>query len=523
MLKTESKSNFLQLPNLIASMSSGSAIVLYIAAAKLFFHLITATRYGIFRDELYYLACAEHLDWGYVDQPPLIALIAWFSTRVFGNSLLALRLLPALAGAILVWLTGKVVKEIGGGRFAQWFAALAVALAPIYLLMHHWMTMNAFEPLIWTGCAWCIVRAINTPRPRYWFMFGVLVGIGMETKYTTAFFVVSVIIGLLATRDRQALKDRWFWFGALAAFAIFLPNLVWLIRHDFPFLELMNNVRASGRDVVRGPLAFLADQAMILNPALFPLWFAGLMWLWFGGTGSRYRVLAWTYLTLLGMFILLGGKNYYLAPAYPMLFAAGATAFGNVSDAGWKRRLRFAYVTIVLFVGVALAPLTAPLLSVETYLRYQDLLGLEPIRAENQPTGLLPQFFADEFGWEEMTREVARIYNDLPADQRAGTAIFANSYGQAGAIDFFGAKYGLPKAISNHQSYWLWGPREYTGEIVIVLGSDGTGDREHFKSVEAVGRVQHPYSRPDEHFDIFLCRGLLSDLRTFWPETKNWN
>jgi 4-amino-4-deoxy-L-arabinose transferase-like glycosyltransferase len=501
---------------------SASAIVLSIAALKLLFHLFTANRYGIFRDELYYLACAEHLDWGYVDQPPLIAFITWVSTRAFGSSLLALRLLPAIAGAALVWLTARVTKELGGGRVAQGMAALAVVLAPVYLLMHHWLTMNAFEPLIWLGCVWCIVRAINTARTGYWLGFGVLVGIGAETKYTIAFFVAAVVAGLILTPQRRVLVNRWFWLGAAAGFLIFLPNLVWLIQHHFPFLELMNNIRRSGRDVVRGPVAFVADQATILNPALFPLWFAGLMWLFFGQTGRRYRILGWTYLAVLALFIVLKGKNYYVAPAYPMLFASGAIVFENLKTTVWKR-VRFVYVVILLLIAVLLAPLNTPVLPVETYLHYQSMLGIAPIRAENQPTGPLPQYFADEFGWEDMTREVARIYKNLPAEQRASTAIFANNYGEAGAIDFFGPKYGLPKAISNHQSYWLWGPRDYTGEMVIVLGSDGRGDREHFDSVDVAGRAAHRYSRIDEHFDIFLCRRLSSDLRAFWPQTKHWN
>ena len=522
MRKSEPKADSHGVLRLNTFLSSPSAIVLFIAVAKLLFHLFTANRYGIFRDELYYLACAEHLDWGYVDQPPLIALIAWFSTKVFGDSLLGLRLLPALAGAALVWLTGKIAKEIGGGWIAQTLAALAVAIAPIYLLMHHWMTMNAFEPLIWMGFVWCIVRAVNTAQPRYWLVAGILIGIGMETKYTIAFFVLGTIVGLVVTRERRVLLSRWFWIGGLAAFFIFLPHFVWLIQNDFPFLELMNNIRRTGRDVVRGPIPFIADQAMILNPVLFPLWFGGWLWLFFGRDGRRYRVLAWTYLTVLVTFIVLRGKNYYLAPAYPMLFAAGGIVVEKLSSRTWNR-VRLSYVVAILFFGAALAPLTAPLLSVETYLRYKDLLGLEPMRSENQQTGLLPQYFADEFGWEEMTREVARVYNSLPANERIVTAIFANSYGQAGAIDYFGPKYGLPKAISNHQSYWLWGPREYTGEIVIVLGSDGTGDRANFNKVEIVGRAQHPYSRRDENYDIFLGRVLRSDLRAFWPQIKNWN
>ena len=511
---------------------SGRAIVFTIAALKLLFHLVIANEYGIFRDELYYLACAEHLAWGYVDQPPMIALLTWLTAKTLGTSLFALRLLPALAGALLVWLTGRVTNELGGGRTAQALAALAVAFPPVYLLMHHWMTMNAFEPLIWTGCFWCMLRAINTGRPQYWLGFGILVGLGLETKYSIAFFVFGVVIGLLLTREpclriypagaRRVLTNRWFWAGAFCAFAIFLPNLIWLVRHNFPFLELMANVRRSGRDVVRGPIAFVADQAMLLNPALFPLWIGGLIWLFTGSGGRKYRAIAWTYLVLLATFILLKGKNYYLAPVYPMLFASGGVAFEKISASGWKW-IRVTYVPVIIITAAALSPLTAPVLPVETYLRYQRRLGLEPLRAENQRTGPLPQFFADEFGWEEMAREVARVYNSLPQDERSRTAIFANSYGQAGAIDYFGPKYGLPKAVSNHQSYWLWGPRDYTGSTVIVLGSDGSGDREHFQSVEVAGRTYHAYSRLDERFDIFLCRGLNQDLRTLWPQIKNWN
>jgi 4-amino-4-deoxy-L-arabinose transferase-like glycosyltransferase len=504
------------------TMLSARALVLYIAAAKFFFHLATANRYGIFRDELYYLACAEHLDWGYVDQPPMIALLTFISTRLFGTSLLALRLLPALAGAALVWLTGMITRELGGGRTAQVLAGIAVALAPIYAVMHHWLTMNAFEPLIWMAAVWCIVKAINKDQPRYWMPFGILAGIGLQTKYSTAFFVIAVVIGLLATSERRALANRWFWIGALCAFLIFLPNLVWLVQHNFPFLELMANIRRTTRDIVRGPIAFVADQAMLLNPVTFPLWTAGLLWLFTARTRKNYRVLGWTYFALLMLFMLLRGKNYYLTPAYPMLFAAGGIAFERIS-LRIGRWITPAYGSLIIASGVALILLVSPILPVELYLKYKAATGLEPVRAENQPTGPLPQFFADEFGWEEMTREVARVYNALPPAERASTAIFANNYGEAGAIDFFGPRYGLPKVISSHQNYWLWGPGRYTGTTVIVLGSDGSGDRPLFKTVDVGGRVEHPYSRRDEQFDIFVCRGLKTDLRLLWPQIKKWN
>jgi hypothetical protein len=538
--------------------TTGPAIVLYIAATKLFVQLLVAGRYGIFRDELYYLACSEHLDWGYVDQPPLIALVAWFARSLFGNSLLGLRFLPALAGAALVWLTGKLAREMGGNRFAQGFAALAVLASPIFLLFHHWLTMNAFEPLIWVGAALCVVRAI-TGRPTYWLWFGVIIGVGMQTKYSVVFFAFAVVAGLILTKHRSFLRSRWIWLGAIASLLIFLPNLVWLIKHDFPFLELMNNIRHSGRDVARGPLAFIADQAMIMNPILFPLWIAGLVWFFFGksepgtvATGSLrskrarinrnlYAIFAWVYLVMLITFIVLKAKNYYLAPIYPILFAAGAIAFERLTgritevsntgtaDVSPARRarslhwLRYAYPVAIIFTGLALAPLTIPVLSPEAYIRYQRKLGFEPPKTENQNTGPLPQHFADEFGWEDMAREVAKVYNSLPAEERAQTAIFANSYGQAGAIDFFGSKYGLPKAISNHQNYWYWGPRNYTGSTVIVLGSDGEGDRKHFATVDELAHTDHPYSRRDEHFPILLCRGLNQNLQTLWPTMKKWN
>jgi len=222
-----------------------------------------------------------------VDQPPLIALIAWFSQHVFGSSLLGLRLLPAIAGAALVWLTGRLTREMGGGRFAQALAALAALAVPIFLVFHHWLTMNAFEPLIWMAAAWCVVRAINTSDVKYWLWFGVLIGLGLETKYTVIFFAFGIVVGLLLSSHRRFLKSKWIWLGAVAALLIFLPNLLWLVKHDFPFLQLMHNIRQSGRDVARGPIAFIADQAMIMNPILAPLWVAGLVWLFFGGRKAR--------------------------------------------------------------------------------------------------------------------------------------------------------------------------------------------------------------------------------------------
>jgi hypothetical protein len=503
--------------------TSGPAIVLYIAGVKLLLHLLTAARYGIFRDEMYYLAFAQHLAWGYVDNPPMTAYIAWFARHAFGESPLGIRLLPFLAGTMVVWLTGKLAREMGGGRFAQALAALAALVVPVYLVLQHWLTDNVFEQLIWTVCVWLVVRAVNTGKDRYWIWFGVLAGLGFETKYSIAFLLAGVLAGVLLTPHRRFLTSRYLWLGVLACAAISLPNLLWEIRNHFPFLELIHNVRLSNRDIARGPLAFIADQAMIMNPILFPLWVGGLIWLFFSRDGKPYRLLGWTFVVVLGAFIAVKGKNYYVAPVYPMLFAAGATGLERITS-GWRAgpACRIAYGTLVVLVGIALAPFSVPILSPAAYIRYEKAIGLEPPKAENQNNGPLPQYFADEFGWEEMVREVARVYHSLPAEEQARTAIFSNSWGSAAAVDFYGPRYGLPKAISKINDYWVWGPGNYDGSIMIILKSSDRGEREHFASVEAAGRVEHPYSRRDEHYTIWLCRKPKFNLQEIWPKMKTF-
>ena len=501
---------------------STAAVVALLALAKFAVQFATAGRYGIFRDELYFVACARHLAWGYVDHPPLIALATWVVVHVFGTSLYGLRLLPAVAGGALAWLTAQTARELGGGRFAQGMAAFAVLPVPIYLLLDHWLTMNAFEPLLWTAAGFLALRMIARDEPRYWVAIGALWGVGLENKYSMLFPAAALVGGLLLTPERRFLRSRWFAAGLGVAGLLFLPNLLWLARHGWPFLEFERHSRLDGGRLARGPLAFAADQALIMNPLLAPLWVGGLLFLLRAERARPFRCAGWAFVGVFGGLLLLRAKNYYVAPAYPMLFAAGAVALE-----GWttqaRRWVRGAYVAATLAAGVALAPFVLPVLPVETFVAYQRAWGgFQPVRFERHAGERLPQQFADEFGWEAMARETARAYHALPAAQRARTAVFANNYGEAAAVDFFGPKYGLPEAISSHVTYWLWGPRGYTGESVLVLGSDGAGDREHFRSVEAVGRVDDPDARADERFEIYRCEGLNQDLRDAWPEIRKW-
>jgi len=495
-------------------------MVACLVLAKLLVHLYAGRHYGYFVDELYYIACSKHLAWGYVDQPPLIALITWTVRAILGDSLPAIRLLPAVAGAGEVALVALLAREFGGKAFAQGLAGLAVLVAPGLLAADGLLSMNAFEPLFWMGCAWLLARIVNTGDQKLWIWFGVLAGLGLENKHSMLIFGAGMVAGVILTPERRAFRSGWFWLAALIVFLLFLPNLIWNIQHHFPFLELQANIRRSGRDVHLGLMEFFGQETLATNPLTLPLWLAGL-WFFFG-PGKRFRALGIAWIFTAVVIVTLSPRIYYLFPAFPALCAGGGVVWEHWLDR-FARPWRIAWATLIAVSGAMLAPMAIPVLPPETYIRYTRALHLAPPRIETHRLGPLPQIFADQFGWEEMAAEVARIYNNLPPEVRTETAIFGQNYGQAGAIDLFGPKYGLPQAISAHQSYFFWGPRNYTGSSVIVMAGNPEDLERRFASVEKVGHVEHPYSMPYEHFDIYYCRGLKQPLKDLWPQAKNWD
>jgi len=496
------------------------AIAVYFASAGLLVHLLTNGGYGYFRDELYYLACADHLDWGYVDTAPLIPWIARLSRALLGDSLEALRFLPGLAGAAKILLTGLIARELGAGRFGVALACLAVLTAPIYLAMDSLLTMNAFEPLFWMGCACVLILAIRRENPKLLVWFGVLAGLGLENKHSMLFFGFALVAGLLLTPQRRFFANGWIWGAAAIALALFLPNLVWQMQHNWPTLEDLSNVRRMHKNVELAPLAFLGQQVFIMGPANLLVWAAGLWFLLLDRTGKRYRALGWAYVVVLALLMALKGKHYYLAPAYPMLFAAGGVFWERLLKRPWWRA---ALPSALALAGAALAPLVLPVLSPGNFLRYQDALGISPPKTEVGHAGKLPQHFGDMFGWEEMVVTVAKIYQGLPPEERAKAAILAGNYGEAGAIDFFGPRYGLPKAICAHQTYYFWGPRHYTGEVVILLQWSRSRAEQLFASVADAATLDHPYAMAEEHYTILIGRGLKQPLAQLWPRLKHWN
>jgi hypothetical protein len=428
-----------------------------------------------------------------------------------------------VAGAANILLAGRIARELGGGRFAQGLTALAVLMASANLSMDHYMSMNALEPLFWMGCAFFVIRIIRTDNQKLWLWVGLIAGVGLNNKYSMAFFCLGIVAGLLLTRERRAFLQPWIWLGAALAFLLILPNFIWNIQHHFPFLELLANIRRSGVNIAFSRLQFLGIQVLFLSPITLPVWLSGLCWFLFCRDGRPYRVLGYTYLVVLFIMFLPNGKPYYLLPVYPMLMASGAVLLEKVFS---RPRLQWAkpsYAILLLAFGISGIPFALPVLSPDAYIRYSILMHFAPPPIERVRLGPLPHFFADQFGWEEMTQVVAKAYDSLPADERKTTAILASNYGEAGAIDFFGNKYSLPHAISGNQNYFLWGPDGATGENVLATGFSQEKLESYFNSVEPAGVVYHPYSAPREHFTIYYCRAPKQSMAELWPKLKNWD
>lgn len=503
---------------------SGGAILILLALLKLLVHLLTAENYGYFRDELYYIAAGEKLALGYVDFPPFVALVTAFVRATLGDSLFALHLLPALAGAAVVLLAGLMARELGGGRFAQGLAALAVLVAPNFIVFGTFVSMDAFDQLFQVSAAYVLLVILKRDEPRLWLLFGLLAGLGLLTKLTMLYFGLAVFVALLLTRTRRHLLTPWPWVGGAVAFLFLLPYLYWQITHRWPTLEFWSNY---GTKVdAASPFEFFVEQIITMQPPTLPLWLAGLLYYLFAREGRPYRTLGWVYIVLFVLFAVTNSKFYFLAPAYPMLFAAGAVVverFVAGRSRGW---IKPAYVAVLAVSGLVVAPLTVlPVLPVETLAKITGAAGGDAgVQVETREVGQLPQTFADRFGWENMVATVARAHDELPAEERERACILTGNYGEAGAVDFFGPKYGLPKAISGHNSYYIWGPGNCTGEVVISVGVPPETLRAVFGEVEQVEKVRCRYCMPDEDgLPVYVCRDPKLPFEEAWPRFVNYN
>lgn len=503
-----------------ASQRRTTLLLLALALALLLLHLLANGQYGFHRDELAVLDDAHHLAWGYVAYPPLVPFLAHVSMQLFGDSLTAFRAPSALAQALAMLFTGLIARELGGRRAAQLAAAIAVGCAPFSMLAGSMLQYTSPDYLWWVMAIWMLLKLANTDvgdpaRGRHWWLaLGLVISLGMMTRYTMLFCAAGIVVAILATPLRRQLASPWPWLGVLVSLLVFAPNAWWQWQHDFIYLDFVQHIHA--RDVRIGRTGgFLTGQLLVgAGPLLVPLWLAGLAWLSFAGAAARWRALAWLYLAALLLFWLAGARDYYLAPAYPMLVAAGVVAL----ERGIARlRPRAAMVAR----GAAALVLLAAVVTT-------GLIGLPLAPVGSHGWRISRQFqdnFAEQVGWPELVAQVAAVYHALPPAERARTAIYANNYGEAGAINRYGPALGLPNAISGINSYWARGYGDVPPTTVIVLGDDAEGIADTPATCTLAGRVRIPHGVENEesgHPDIYVCRDLRIDWAKAWPKLRSY-
>jgi hypothetical protein len=369
-----------------------------------------------------------------------------------------------------------------------------------------------------------VARIVNTGDQRLWLAFGAIAGLGLENKYSMAVYAFALVVGVVLSPQRRAFARPWIWLGGALALLVFLPNLIWNLQHAWPFLELMRNIRASGRDVVLGPVEYVLRQVLNMSPFTLPVWLTGVLWLFVSKRGRAFRPLGWAFGVTLAVFVITKGKDYYMAPAFATVFAAGAVALEGFTETGRRRLLRPALVALQ-FLIVPILPTVLPILPPDLLVVYQERLGFTPPASERaHARAALPHVLAFQFGWEEMVAAVSQAYWRLSPEERARTAIVGNNYAESGAVDLLGPKYGLPlKALGTHQSYWLWGPGDGRANVLIVLGDRPESLGRLCADVQVAAELSHPYAAVWENKPVLVCRGLKTPLAEVWPQVKNWD
>ena len=493
------------------------AVPLCFALLKLVLQALAITNYGWFRDELYYSACSEHLAWGYVDHPPLSIALLWLERALLGDSLIALRVLPALCGAGTIVVTGLIVARFGGGRFAQAIACLCLLLAPVYLVIDHYFSMNSIDTFLWALAMLLAARVLEDARARNWIALGVVIGLGLLNKASMLWFVGGFGLALLFDTRRRLLLSPWPWIAAALALLMLVPHVLWQVRNDWPTLEFMRNATQS-KMVHTSFGAFWGQQVLALGPASAPFWILGLFWLL---VSRSWRVFGVLFLAVAALLVASGSSRpNYLTVAYAPLFAGAGIALERFTSTrrAWLRPAALAWLALL---GLPIVPLGLPLLAPQQLIAYQQALGVRPRAQEHTAEGPLPQHLADMFGWQELAARVARVYATLSPEERAKCGIYCSNYGEAAAIDRFGPALGLPKAICAHNNYWLWGTHGCTGEVLILVGGSADDKHADFASATLVDRTHSDYAMPYENgAPIFLCRGLNMPLAERWPALR---
>jgi hypothetical protein len=486
-------------------------------------------RYGYFRDELYYIACSKHLAWGFVDQPPFSLAVLAANRAVLGDSLLALRWIPVLAGAATVFLAGLIARKLGAGRFGQALAALAVVFCPVLLGSTRYFSMNALDILLWAAASYVLAAILAEGRPRLWPLFGVITGLGLLNKYSMGFFLAGVLIGLVLTSRRKHLRQPAFWVGMAVAGILFLPHVLWEARHGFPSFEFMRNATLY-KNVPLSLPGMLIGLFMEGGFVQAGLWIVGLYFFLLRREAAPFRPFGWMFLAVFAITVLGHGKPYYMGSSLTVMFAGGAVLIEAIAAKRRMRWTRIALPAVMAAFGILVLPFAVPALPVETFIGYAKSLGVQPRADERSGVGDLPQHYADMFGWEEMVRMFADASEKLTPEERSNFLIYVRNYGEAGAIDFFGPRYGLPPASCGHNSYWYWGPPRWDGKVALIVGVSNDLQeclddlQPSYASIELAAIIYHPHAIPHENGRmVFICRGFKHQMnRDLWARERDF-
>ncbi|MGA8475211.1 MAG: glycosyltransferase family 39 protein [Candidatus Cybelea sp.] len=499
-----------------------------IALATVVLHLAFCHRFGYYRDELYFIDCAKHLSWGYVDQPPLVPFVTWL-TGPLGYPVWALRFLPGVLAGVTVLFGCAIARELGGRGFAQTVTALTIVLAPGLIGIAYGLSTEVLSPAAWTALIYLTVRLVKTQDTRLYIPIALLMTIGMYAKYSIAGCAIALAVGLLLTGHAKLLRSRRLAIGVALALLLLLPNAIWQIQHGLPMLEVIHNDQLNRHALANGmadespnrwinAVYMLGLQFAYNNPLFAPVWIWGLVWLW---RERPYRFLTVGYLLLLAVLIWTIGRGYYIQGFYPALFAAGAVALERAANAP-PRWLKAAVSTAIVIAGLPMLPLSLPILPLPAYMAYERAIGLSRPSPPDGKSHLINPMFADQLGWKTMTQTVAGAYWSLPAAQRRATAIFADRYAYAGALDYFGPSYGLPPVISPNNQYYLWGTRGYSGRSILAVGATDYWLLLHwFASVRQIAVYRNDYRWMLEGpLPIYICTRPRAPLATIWPALK---
>ena len=486
-----------------------------VAAIVAVVHLATATEYGAFRNELYFIICGRHPAFGYVDQPPLVPLLAAL-TQFAGINLWLLRLPAVLAAVLLVPVTVTFAQLLGASTRGAWLAAIAAASATLVTAMTATLSTSTFEPIAFTTIAYFIARALLLAEPRAFWWAGAITGLAFEAKYGVFFWALWLALGLALAGPRGALRSRDFWIGTLIFAVLALPNVIWQAAHGFPFLELVRNDNSG--NYTGTPLVFAIDQILAVNMVLAPLWIAAIVAPFVSARLAPFRFLSVAFVAMAIFIVVSHGKSYYLAGAYPTMFALGAAACTRI-----PRWLVALWAALVAVSGALALPLVLPVLPPDRLETMMNAMHPRPRPIEAAGVGApLMQMLSDEFGWPDLARDVEAAYAALPPADRAKAAILASNYGEASAIDYYGN--GLPPALSGNDNYYLWGPRGYDGSVVLAVNADLAQWSRICDSARVVATFgTSPYAMPYERDrPIVVCRGMRPPLPQLWPAFKHY-